>query len=253
MKLVAYVADGYELDIRPARADRAWMDAFVAKRAYGCLPMVIANMHGWEILSPISFTAIWSGGAHQDSLAVLEDESSNGQVVSYFGAGILTIRLPAVFRTEPGYDLCVKGPPNAPVDGATPLEAMIEVDWATTALTMNWQLTRPGMAVRFRKGQPFCQIFPVRRAELEAFEPVKRSLSEEPDLAEYMQAWRQRRNLFNAGLKDPHSEERRKKWPGNYRRGEDQFGNKVAPDTHRARQRLKDFEAAGPKSKDGLG
>jgi uncharacterized protein DUF6065 len=248
MKLIAYVADGYDLDIRPARAERAWMDNYVEQYAYGCLPMVMANMHGWEVLSPVSFTAVWNGGAHRESLAIIEDEDSRGQVLSHFGSGIITFRLPAVFRTEPGYDLYIHGPPNFPVDGVTPLSAIVEVDWASTRVTMNWQMTQPGKAVRFRKGEAFCQIFPIRRAEIEAFEPVKRSLSEDPELSSYMQEWSALRAKFNEALKDPESEERRKKWPGTYRRGADQFGKKTAPESHRTRLRLKPFDDIRPKA-----
>lgn len=241
MKLVAYVVDGYELDIRPARADRSWMDAYPRRQAYGCLPMVMANMHGWEILSPIAFTAIWNGGDSKDSLAVLEDDGDSREIFSHFGSGIVSYKLPAVFSTEPGYDLVVQGPPNSPIEGATPLTGIVETDWLWSSISMNWKLTQPIKAVRFRKGQPICQIFPVRRGELEAFEPEIRSLSHEPALAEYIKEWSDLRRHYNEALKDPDSEERRKKWPGHYRRGVNLHGEKVAPDTHRTRLRLKPF------------
>jgi len=241
MKLVAYVADGYELDIRPARANRDWMDEYVERYAYGCLPMAMANQHGWEILSPTGFTAVWNGGANKDSLAVLEDEDSSGQIISHFGSGIITFKLPAVFCTEPGFDLYVMAPPNFPVHGASPLAGIVETDWVWTSISMNWKMTQPETAVRFRKGQPICQIFPIRRAEAEEFEPEKRSLSDEPALAEYMQEWGEKRRQFNKALKDPNSEERRAKWPGHYRRGADLSGQKIAPESHRNRLRLKTF------------
>jgi hypothetical protein len=252
MKLIAYVADGFELDIRPARANRDWMDAYVERYAYGCLPLLIANMHGWEILAPVGFTAIWNGGAHKDSLAILEDEPSNGQMMSFFGSGILTYKLPAVFRTEPGFDLFVQGPPNQPMDGAAPLAGVVEMDWASTIISMNWQLTRPNKAVRFKKGQPICQVFPVRRGELEAFEPEKRRLSDEPELQAYMSEWIERRGRFNDALRDPNSPERRQKWPGNYRRGTDVFDDAAAPSTHMTRLRLKPF-ADGDNKRDDAG
>ena len=242
MKLIAYVADGYTLDIRPARADRAWLDDYVDRYGYGCLPLLIANQHGWEILSPVSFTAIWNGGKHKDCLAILEDESSNGQIMSFFGAGIITYKLPVVFRTEPGFDLFVQGPTNLPVDGASPLAGVVEMDWTSTIISMNWQMTRPNHAVRFRKGQPICLVFPVRRGELEAFEPEKRKLSDDPELAAYMQEWIRRRAQFSEALKDPESPERRQKWPGNYRRGTDVFDERAAPADHLTRLRLKPFE-----------
>ena len=46
MKLTAYVVDGHTVDIRPAPADREWMDNIDQRFAYRCLPLSIANAHG---------------------------------------------------------------------------------------------------------------------------------------------------------------------------------------------------------------
>ena len=56
MKLIAYLIDGHQMDIRPAPVEREWMDATGERFAYRCLPLNIANAHGWEILCPSSFT-----------------------------------------------------------------------------------------------------------------------------------------------------------------------------------------------------
>jgi hypothetical protein len=247
-RFVAYVWEGHELAIRPARPERAWLDAHAGGHAHGCLPMRMANQHGWEIGAPVGFTAIWNGGANRDCLVVLPDEPTT-LVASHFGGGIVTIALPAVFRLEPGHDLLLQGPPNAPRRGASPLSGLVEADWLVTSLAMNWQLTEPNHAVRVRKGEPICQVFPVRRAELEEFEPELRSLAEEPELAREIAAWRALREAFREGLRDPASPEAARRWPGHYLRGEDLHGRPAAPDSHRTRQRLAPFrdlrDAAG--------
>ena len=241
MKLIAHVAEGYQLDIQPARVDRDWMDAYSDGYAYGCLPMVMANQHGWEMRSPVAFTAIWNGGGNKDCLAILEDEDSAGQIVSYFGDGIITYRIPAVFRTEPDYDLLITGPANNPIDGATPLTGIIESDWLWSIPSVNWKMTRPEKAIRFKKGQPLGQIFPIRRGVLEDFEPEVRSLADEPELDGYMKEWGERRRAFNKELKDPESDASHRKWPGHYRRGTDMHGKPTAPASHRTRLRVKPF------------
>jgi uncharacterized protein DUF6065 len=251
MKLTAYVEDGFELDIRPARPDRAWLEAYGEGYAYGCLPMVMANQLGWEICTPTGFTVVWNGGGNRDSLAVIADEPDIARIISHFGAGIFTFSFPAVFRTEPGYDLMIQGPPNTPVRGATPFSGLMETDWALTSAAIHWQITEPNMAVRFRKGDAMAQIFPVRRGDTEAFEPEIRSISDAPEIAEYMEEWTTRRRAFNKALKDPDSAERRKKWPGHYRRGTDIFDNKASPETHRTRVRVSSFkDKRGPKPED---
>ena len=45
---------------------------------------------------------------------------------------------------------------------------------APYSFTMNWMFTRPGAAVRFDKGEPYCHIFPIRRGQLETFVPQAR-------------------------------------------------------------------------------
>ncbi|HEY5337327.1 MAG TPA: DUF6065 family protein, partial [Rhizomicrobium sp.] len=78
MKLKAYVIDGLNLHIRPAAPDRAWMDNTVQRYAYRCLPLNIANSHGWEILCPDGFNAIWNGGTHAEAISILPDSDAAG-------------------------------------------------------------------------------------------------------------------------------------------------------------------------------
>src|ERR1700730_4059402 len=51
MRLKCYALYPNPPRLVPARPERAWMEAFPARHAYRCLPLTIANSHGWEILS----------------------------------------------------------------------------------------------------------------------------------------------------------------------------------------------------------
>jgi hypothetical protein len=62
VKLIAYPTSGTAPDIRPSPATRDWMDALPEGFGYRCLPLNIANMHGWEIACPRGFRARWDGG-----------------------------------------------------------------------------------------------------------------------------------------------------------------------------------------------
>src|SRR5262249_19521700 len=72
-KLIAYVIDGHTVDIRPAPMERAWMDATDQRFAYRCLPLNIANAHGWEILAPSGFSVYWDGRAIKEAVYVIPD------------------------------------------------------------------------------------------------------------------------------------------------------------------------------------
>ncbi len=239
MKLIAYVMDGAKIDIRPAAVERDWMDASDQRYAYRCLPLDIANAHGWEILCPTGFAAAWNGRSRIEAIQIDPDPGTIAPAVSHFAQGILTFHLPCLFRTDDGFDLFAQGPINRPKDGIYPLAGIIETDWAPYTFTMNWIFTRPGV-LRFDAGEPICHIFPVRRGELETVEPELRQISEVPELKAQYEAWHNSRNSFNADLKQPDSQARAERWQKKYYQGRDMAGESVAED-HRTRLRLKPF------------
>ncbi|MBS0321167.1 MAG: hypothetical protein JSR18_11540 [Proteobacteria bacterium] len=195
MKLTCYAVYADVPELRPAPATRAWMDATPDRHAYRCLPLVIANAHGWEVLAPIAFTATWNGEAHPRNLVLADD---HGRPVppqlasSHFGQGIITLQPGYLFRTEPGWNLFASGPLNAPKDGIAPLAGIIEADWLPFPFSMNWQMTRPGR-VRFEAGEPLCALFPVPRGVVSSVEPEIVALDEHPDVAAALHEWQARR------------------------------------------------------------
>lgn len=241
MELTCYVeGDGGGFEVRPAPSRREWMDAAQGRNPNRCLPLVVANGYGWEILSPVGFSAIWSGGQHRDGLVILEDRGTPPPAHSHFGEGILTFKMPLVFRTDPGTDLMVQGPINRPKDAIAPLTALVESDWGPFSFTMNWIFTRARTAVRFRKGEPICHIFPVRRGALERVEPRMMPLSAQPDLEASHREWSAARKQFNADLKVEGSDARKAKWQKHYQRGTDYHGN-PGPDSHRTKSNARPF------------
>lgn len=242
MKLTAHLIDGQLASMRSSPFERPWMDATSERYAYRCLPLNIANAHGWELLSPTGFSAIWRGDAALDALTIIPDPGTISPVVSHFGHGILTFHIPAIFRTEPGYDLMVQGPINRPKDALYALSGVVETDWAPFTFTMNWQFTRPGASVRFEKDEPFCHLFPIKRGELESFEPELRLLSEDPELKAQYEAWMASRLKFNADLKTAGSDAQAEKWQKHYYQGLDVEGRSRALEDHRTRVRLKPFK-----------
>lgn len=243
-KLTAFTMPNASLDIRPAPHEREWMDETDQRYAYRCLPLAIANAHGWEILCPSGFTANWHGSVKIDAITITADKNGTAPAISHFGHGILTFHIPAVFRTEPGYDLMAQGPINRPKDGIGPLSGVIETDWAPFTFTMNWMFTRPGK-VRFEAGEPICHVFPIQRGELENFEPVIRPITDDAKLHAEFDAWSESRSKFNTGLKQRDPEAQAAKWQKHYYRGQTLDGTDLAGDDHRTRIRLAPFGAPG--------
>jgi hypothetical protein len=205
MKLSCYALSSHPLALRPAKASREWMDRIPDRHAYRCLPLAIANAHGWEIGAVCDFEVTWDGGPHARNLKVraLDGFPHLPQfVLTHFAFGIVTFHLTYLFQTEPGWHLLATGPLNQPKDGIAPLTGIIETDWLPYPFTMNWQLTRPG-TVRFRKDEPICMIFPVPAGAATQVTPEIRNLADNPDLEQQAMAWKERRDefmqRFNAG------------------------------------------------------
>jgi Family of unknown function (DUF6065) len=247
MKLTAYLQKGHHIDIRTAPVGRAWMEATNQRFAYRCLPLNIANSMGWELLCPAGFVSEWDGGQGLEAIQVRPDPGTVAPALSHFGHGILTFHVPCLFRTEPGYDLVAQGPVNSPKDSVAPLAGVIETDWAPYSFTMNWKFTRPGAAVRFERGEPFCHIFPFLRGALEAIEPEVRQLDEDPELARQHQQWAATRLRFNKELAEPGSQAQAQKWEKQYYRGITPDGTAASEHDHRTRLRLKDFVGLEPQ------
>lgn len=238
----AYVIDGHEVRIRPAAAERPWMDESDQRFAYRCLPLNIANTHGWEILCTSGFSAIWDGGRTKDAIAIKTMSPHPPPSISHFGNGVLTFHVPCLFRTDPGIDLYVTGPVNRPKDGIAPLTGIVETDWSPYTFTMNWLFTRPHHEVRFEAGEPFCQVFPIQRGPLEELSPRIRRLSEQPDLEREHNLWSESRNTFNAELAVPGSKAVQDQWQKTYFRGLMPSGRPAA-EGHRSRLRLRPFKS----------
>jgi hypothetical protein len=108
MKLECFLYPGWQPGIRAASRRRAWMDETPESFAYRCLPLAIANAHGWEIGNAVGFSARWNGERDVSDVEIVIDDPGHPAVeapVSLFGQGTLTFNIAALFRTEPGWNL----------------------------------------------------------------------------------------------------------------------------------------------------
>jgi hypothetical protein len=242
VKLIAYPINSHPIEIRPAPVEREWMDQTDQRFAYRCLPLNIANTHGWEILCASGFVAVWNGDNDLAGISVVLDGEAPPPAFSHFGHGVLTFHLPCLFRTEPGFDLMVQGPINRPKDAIAALSGVIETDWSPYSFTMNWLFTRPGTPVRFEEGEPFCHIFPIRRGDLDAVVPEIHVLDSAPTLQSQHETWCASRERFNSELLRPGSEAASEKWQKMYYRGVVPGSESLESEDHRTRLRVKSFE-----------
>lgn len=228
------------MSLVPASTLRTWMHATQDRFAYRCLPLLIANQAGWFILNSHVIRATWSGDADPRSLRI---EFLTGlppyPAVSHFGHGILTWNLPYLFRTPPRYNLLVRGPANWPKDGASPLEGIVETDWAVATFTVNWKLTRADFPVTFDVDEPIAMLVPQLRGELERFKPVIQEIEHEPEVNGGYQLWSWSRQQFLSTLVAPGPDPTETSWQKHYFQGTSPSG--VRAREHQLKLKLRGF------------
>ncbi len=233
---------GYELVPAPVR--RQWMDDFPHKVPYRCLPMSIANQAGWIVTAPASFRVQWNGKHTRDALKVtftekldqFQQQVLERAIGNNFGGGILTFRLPWIFRTPEGIGLWVHGAPNAPVDNAYALDGIVETDWLCAGFTVNWKITKRNTPVFFQKGDPVCMLTPYPLDLLESLAPKQKLVTAEPELHDAFRAAADRRNQTLQRT----AESGEKHFELDYMHGRDEEGHKRQG--HRTNVKLAAFE-----------
>ncbi len=242
MKLICYPTSGPPPKMIPAPLERGWMDETPMGFAYRCLPLNIANAHGWFILNDAPLVAQWNGNPGTDAIHIESDpvEGRSVHVISHFGFGVLTFHVRGLYRTEPGYDLFVTGPTNLQKDGIQALSGMVETDWSPFTFTMNWRFTRKHTPIAFEANEPIAMIFPVQRGLVESIEPEIRAMESDPELRAAYLKWANSRKSFNEELNVDGSDAQRKKWQKEYFRGEHE--GETVVDDHRTKLRVKPFK-----------
>jgi hypothetical protein len=250
MKLTCYEIHPDAPQMLPGQPDRDWMSKFNDRHPYRCLPLVVANTSGWDLLLPVSFSATWNGGALATDITLVPDDDTPRDLMSrwatsHFGGGVLTFHTGYLFRTEEGWDMWTGGSPNQIKDGIQALSAIVETYWLPFPFTMNWHFTRPG-TVSFKKGEPYCFLMPVPHQAIDAIEPVVKPLQSNPELFKEYSSWGESRARFIKDLGERKPETVKQGWQRDYFTGRTPSGH-VMTDSHVNRRRLK----APRKAEDG--
>ena len=201
LRLIPYGwGEGWQL--RPSPARRHWMDEL--PHAYKCLPLVVANQWGWQVLCPTDVVATWDGRPGLEGLRVEVPPQFVPAIKSQFGAGIITFSPPWLFRTPPGWDLYLKGPSNRWKPNCVPLEGVIETWWLNYTFTLNWKLVQPGTVV-FRQGESLGQLLPVPHSTFESATAVEAPIGfAEPKAAAELLEWQEKRRTIAAQKDNVH-------------------------------------------------
>ena len=122
-----------DIKILAAPKERTWMENTDQKYAYRCLPLNIANQHGWCVYLDDDVQVVWNGEKTIDAITVT---SRTSMATSHFGHGVLTFHINHVIKTSPGYNLYISGAPNHFINGIQPMTGIYESDWAPYSLSL---------------------------------------------------------------------------------------------------------------------
>lgn len=209
--------------------ERDWMDNSPQRFVYRCLPLAVANQHGWAIYptSPVIAKIVdpTSDMKHRkEKIKILQDK--NNIANSHFGEDTITFRMPFLVRTPPGYNLWIGGAPNTFKRGAVALTGIYETDWAPMSFTMNWRFTEYNYNVMWKPTDPVAFIFPIKRQDIKDFTLVHKSHnnpSVQDRLEEFKYWTRERKSYIDAhaeGKRNPTNNPNERAWQGHYIRGE---------------------------------
>ncbi len=182
--------------LRPSPVRRGWMGEHPT--AYQCLPMVVANQWGWQVLCPTDVRVEWDGSAAPSGLRVKVDPKWASSIKSQFGRGIVTFSPPWLFRTSPGWDLYAKGPSNRWKANGSPLEGVIETWWLNYTFTLNWKLIGAG-ELSFAAGESLGQLVPVPHATFRGASAIESPINDvEPEAGVELLRWMDERRKIAA-------------------------------------------------------
>jgi hypothetical protein len=196
--------------------------------AYFCLPLTMANQHGFTILAEYDFSVFWNGGNQPEDLIVNVKAQTGSDlpyaqiISSHFGMGTVTIQNPWVMRSPKGINLLVMNPPNYYIDGIIHMSACIETDNLRRDFTFNLKITRPNHLIEIKKGTPVGYVLPYPRHFIDNYS-IK--IDEEFTSREVIENERKTSRLF--GLERSQVDIYNKRRIGKrYMNGTDIYGNK---------------------------
>lgn len=170
--IAVFAFDGYDINqlnehVEPlvGKKKREWF----SKHFYNCLPLVIGNQYGFIIKAGFDISFIWDGNDNPEGIffwSEIPDEKIDKlypRLESVFGHGIVTVRIPLIFRTPPQVNIMTINPPNFILPNITVLTGVIETDNLRRNFTFNLKIQTPNKPVHIEKGTPLSGFIPIPR------------------------------------------------------------------------------------------
>jgi hypothetical protein len=127
-----YLLRNYDKNLLPRKPElyKDWWekDSKTANHAKFCLPLVMANGLGYDILSPATFTVFWDGDENKNAEVKILDKSNHAVIDNHSSFGSFTVQTQFIPKTQEGCFTLIKGIPNVRKNFSV-MEGLIETWW----------------------------------------------------------------------------------------------------------------------------
>jgi hypothetical protein len=206
-----------------------WRRAWFSEWAYNCLPLTMANRHGFALRSLYGFRVRWNGGPGRGDVRV-EMTDANAERIhrkaqltkAQFGMGTFTVQYLWTLRTPRNVNLLVGPVPNHMIDGIVPMAAVVESDNLRRDFGFTIRVTRKNRWISVPRGSWLAWVMPYPRHFIDAY-----SFKSAAQVVSARVIAEERNALLYAGFQRRHVDKAKPNRLGrNYLRGTDPFGNR---------------------------
>jgi hypothetical protein len=155
-----YLMQPFDKNFLPKKPDtyKGWWeeDSKTTNHAKFCLPLLMANGLGHDILSPATFEVSWSGNNKEDARINILEHSSHSIVDNHSAGGAFTVQANFIPKTEKGCFTFIKGIPNVRRSFSV-MEGLIETWWNPAHFGIVCLCNYPGSFI-VKKGEPIARM-----------------------------------------------------------------------------------------------
>jgi len=174
-KIEIYLLEKYDKTLLPKKPDiyLDWWekDQKTKQHARFCMPLLMANGLGYDILSPATFEIEWDGDENKNAQVNILDRSSHGIVDNHSAHGSFTVQTQFIPKTEEGYFIYIKGIPNIRRSFSV-MEGMIEAWWNPANFGLVCLCNYAGKFI-IKKGEPLARMLLIHQDAIKVNIEVK--------------------------------------------------------------------------------
>ncbi len=153
-----------------------WRRPWFSDWAYHCLPLTMANRHGFVLRSLYSFRVRWNGGTGRSDVKVEMTHAKSerlhrrAQVTkAQFGMGTFTVQYLWTLRTPRNVNLLTGPVPNYMIDGIVPMTAVVETDNLRRDFGFTLRVTRKNRWINVPMGSWLAWVMPYPRHFIDGY------------------------------------------------------------------------------------